>query len=189
MVPLRLFANRARDRQPHELPDVRRHRDLKPTGIKLSEQRSRVIKVVLLCLPVHILIAALTWHDVSHRRADQVRGSKRLWRLASALNTLGAVAYWLAGTTRDIAANRRSLRRCRSRPDPKLRSKPVSPTKPAPRQQEGRRIALALAALPHLSLLLDDARCGRGPGRRCGKASASASPRASGRVPIRSWRA
>jgi hypothetical protein len=32
-------------------------------------------------------------------------------------------------------------------------------------------------------------RSGRGPGRRCGKASASASPRASGRVPILSRRA
>ncbi len=38
---------------------------------------------------------ALTWRDIDRRPADQLRGSKRLWRMASAVNTLGAVAYWL----------------------------------------------------------------------------------------------
>jgi hypothetical protein len=55
------------------------------------------LAVVLLYLPVHILVAAVTWHDIGRRSPQQLRGSKRLWRLASAVNTLGAVAYWLAG--------------------------------------------------------------------------------------------
>jgi len=63
----------------------------------MRERKPGTVKVLLLYLPVHILVAALTWRDIGHRPADRVRGSKRLWRLVSALNTLGAVAYWLAG--------------------------------------------------------------------------------------------
>ncbi len=55
------------------------------------------VKVVLLCLPVHILVAAVTWRDIGRRSPHQMRGSKRLWRLLSAVNTLGAVGYWLVG--------------------------------------------------------------------------------------------
>lgn len=63
----------------------------------MNNQKSHAIKVVLLYLPVHLLAVALTWRDIRNRPADQLRGSKRLWRLVSALNTLGAGAYWLAG--------------------------------------------------------------------------------------------
>ena len=55
------------------------------------------LRAVLLYLPVHFLVAAVTWRDIGRRSPQQLRGSKRLWRVASALNTLGAVAYWLAG--------------------------------------------------------------------------------------------
>jgi hypothetical protein len=54
------------------------------------------LKVVLLYLPVHVLIAAATWRDIGRRSPQQMRGSKGLWRLLSAVNTLGAVGYWLA---------------------------------------------------------------------------------------------
>jgi hypothetical protein len=46
---------------------------------------------------VHVLVVALTWRDISRRPANQLCGSKRVWRAVSALNTLGAAAYWLAG--------------------------------------------------------------------------------------------
>lgn len=49
---------------------------------------------------VHTLVATLTWRDLRNRPADQVRGSKTLWRAASALNTLGSVAYWVVGRRR-----------------------------------------------------------------------------------------
>jgi hypothetical protein len=48
-------------------------------------------------LIAHVIITALTWRDLRHRTDDQVRGSKRAWRVASALNTLGSLAYWLFG--------------------------------------------------------------------------------------------
>ncbi len=46
---------------------------------------------------VHTVVTALTWQNLRNRPADQVRGSKTIWRAASALNTLGSVAYWLFG--------------------------------------------------------------------------------------------
>ena len=48
-------------------------------------------------LVVHVTVATLTWRNLRSRPAAQVRGSKTLWRVASALNTLGSVAYWLFG--------------------------------------------------------------------------------------------
>jgi hypothetical protein len=48
-------------------------------------------------LVAHVVVTAFTWRDLRHRPEDQVRGSKRIWRLVSALNTLGSLAYWLFG--------------------------------------------------------------------------------------------
>ena len=45
----------------------------------------------------HVLIAAWTWRDIRQQPARQIRGSKRLWRILSAANTLGSVSYWLVG--------------------------------------------------------------------------------------------
>jgi hypothetical protein len=50
-----------------------------------------------LILAAHSAVAALTWRDLRARPAEQVRGSKRVWRVASAVNTVGSVAYWLVG--------------------------------------------------------------------------------------------
>jgi hypothetical protein len=41
--------------------------------------------------------AAWTWRDIRQQPARQIRGSKRLWRILSAANTLGSVSYWLVG--------------------------------------------------------------------------------------------
>jgi hypothetical protein len=48
-------------------------------------------------LAAHAVIASFTWRDLRNRSVDEVRGSKRLWRAASALNTLGSMAYFLVG--------------------------------------------------------------------------------------------
>jgi hypothetical protein len=45
----------------------------------------------------HALVAAWTWRDIRRRPAQQIRGSKTLWRILSAVNTLGSVSYWLIG--------------------------------------------------------------------------------------------
>jgi hypothetical protein len=46
---------------------------------------------------VHVTAAALTWRDLRDRSAEQVRGNKTIWRVASGMNTLGSVAYWVFG--------------------------------------------------------------------------------------------
>jgi hypothetical protein len=53
--------------------------------------------VVVLVLAGHALAAAWTWRDIRQQPAQQVRGSKTFWRIASAVNTLGSVGYWLIG--------------------------------------------------------------------------------------------
>jgi hypothetical protein len=58
------------------------------------ERKSNPIVFILIG---HGLIAALTWRDIKRRPTEQVRGSKTLWRILSAVNTLGSVGYWLIG--------------------------------------------------------------------------------------------
>jgi hypothetical protein len=48
----------------------------------------------------HATFATLTWRDIRGRSQDEVRGSKRIWRIATGLNSGASVAYWLAGRRR-----------------------------------------------------------------------------------------
>jgi hypothetical protein len=57
----------------------------------------RKLSRLLLFLIGYVLAAAWTWRDIQQRPAKQIRGSKGLWRVFSAINTVGAVAYWLIG--------------------------------------------------------------------------------------------
>ena len=58
-------------------------------------------KVVLIVIvAVHVTIARLTWRDLQTRPADQIRGNKTFWRVASGVNTIGSVGYWLLGRRR-----------------------------------------------------------------------------------------
>ncbi|MGD0705238.1 MAG: hypothetical protein ABSA02_35805 [Trebonia sp.] len=45
----------------------------------------------------HVIFASVTWRDIKRRPAGQIRGSKNLWRILSAVNTLGSTGYWLIG--------------------------------------------------------------------------------------------
>lgn len=63
----------------------------------MTQKRNPSKLLIAALLGAHTLIAALTWRDLRARPADRVRGKKKLWRLASAFNTLGSVAYWLFG--------------------------------------------------------------------------------------------
>ena len=51
-------------------------------------------------LVAHVVIASLVWRDLRHRSDDQVRGSKRFWRLASAANSGNSLVYVLIGRKR-----------------------------------------------------------------------------------------
>ena len=52
-------------------------------------------------LTVHLVAVTVTWRDISVRPADRIRGSKTGWRIASAVNTIGSVGYWLVGRRYD----------------------------------------------------------------------------------------
>ena len=39
----------------------------------------------------------LAWRDLNRRAPDQVRGSKRFWRVVIALNPGNSLLYWLVG--------------------------------------------------------------------------------------------
>jgi hypothetical protein len=66
-------------------------------GASVKERFTRGLRPVLFYLPFHLVVAACTWRDIDRRPAERVRGSKTVWKVASALNTLGALAYWVAG--------------------------------------------------------------------------------------------
>jgi hypothetical protein len=58
-------------------------------------------KLVLAAIAVvHLTAVTLTWRDLRSRPSGQVRGPKKIWQVASALNTAGSAAYWLFGRRR-----------------------------------------------------------------------------------------
>ena len=60
--------------------------------------RSRPKRIALVSLVLaEVRLAVLTWRDLRHRPADEIRGSKRLWRVISTINPGNSVAYWLVG--------------------------------------------------------------------------------------------
>jgi hypothetical protein len=64
-------------------------------------ERSKPNPAVIAALLVgHVAVTALTWRDLRHRSGDQVRGSKKWWRVASAANTANSLIYWLIGRKR-----------------------------------------------------------------------------------------
>jgi hypothetical protein len=58
-----------------------------------SPKRVALVALVL----AEIGLAALTWRDLRRRPAEEIRGSKRLWRIISTINPGNSVAYWLVG--------------------------------------------------------------------------------------------
>ncbi|HEY6474808.1 MAG TPA: hypothetical protein VIY26_18075 [Acidimicrobiales bacterium] len=60
----------------------------------MTEKQKRVLGVALV---IHVIMLSLTWRDLGRRPDAAVRGKKRMWRVASLLNTSGSVTYWLFG--------------------------------------------------------------------------------------------
>jgi hypothetical protein len=66
--------------------------------VRRKTEDKRVNKPVLAAgLAVHLAVTTLTWRDISVRPTERIRGSKTGWRIASVVNTLGSVGYWLFG--------------------------------------------------------------------------------------------
>lgn len=63
----------------------------------METHRSNIVPLVLLG---HALVTALVWRDLARQPSMRVRGGKNLWRLLSAANTSGSLAYVLVGRRR-----------------------------------------------------------------------------------------
>lgn len=48
-------------------------------------------------VPIEVICAVLAWRDLARRADNEVRGSKRAWRVFVSLNPGNAVIYWLFG--------------------------------------------------------------------------------------------
>ena len=66
----------------------------------MTKKPNSLVAVLAYIAVFHVPVTALTWRDLNARTDAQVRGSKTIWRLVSALNTMGSVAYWLIGRRR-----------------------------------------------------------------------------------------
>ena len=73
------------EREPDETSGPGMLQKLKPLGV---------------IIPAHVAVTAFTWWDLRRRAPEQVRGSKRLWRVASGANTLGSLFYFTLGRKR-----------------------------------------------------------------------------------------
>ena len=62
----------------------------------MTKERKSLLVALYVAL-IHVPVTVLTWRDLNSRPADQIRGPRVLWRLLSAANTGGTVAYWLIG--------------------------------------------------------------------------------------------
>ena len=66
----------------------------------MARKRKPNKHVLAVALVIHAIAVTLTWRDLSHRSAGEVRGNKTFWRIASGLNTMWSAAYWLFGRRR-----------------------------------------------------------------------------------------
>lgn len=51
-------------------------------------------------LVVHVVVTALVWRDIETRLPSELRGSKALWRLITAMNTGNSLLYLTLGRRR-----------------------------------------------------------------------------------------
>jgi hypothetical protein len=49
---------------------------------------------------VDLVAAVFAWRDLNRRSEDEVRGSKRLWRVVIVANPGNSFAYWVVGRKR-----------------------------------------------------------------------------------------
>jgi hypothetical protein len=56
--------------------------------------------VIAAVAAVDLVAAVLAWRDLKHRSEDDVRGTKRLWRVVILANPGNSFGYWLFGRKR-----------------------------------------------------------------------------------------
>jgi hypothetical protein len=57
-------------------------------------ERKRLLAIII---PIEVVLAALAWRDLATRTDDQVRGTKKFWRIFVSINPGNSVLYWLFG--------------------------------------------------------------------------------------------
>lgn len=72
----------------------------KKTWKELSP-RARFGTIVAAAVQLALLVAAQ--RDISHRPAEEIRGSKTLWRFATLVNFIGPGCYFTFGVKRPLA--------------------------------------------------------------------------------------
>jgi hypothetical protein len=55
---------------------------------------------VIPALVAHVILTALVWRDINRRDPSELRGSKTLWRILTAINTGNHALYLLVGRRR-----------------------------------------------------------------------------------------
>jgi hypothetical protein len=67
---------------------------------KVTDEIASKPKLYAALLVAHLVVTSLTWRDIRSRSDQELRGSKRLWRLASASNMSNSLVYYLVGRKR-----------------------------------------------------------------------------------------
>lgn len=58
------------------------------------------LRIALPALALHLALTTLVWRDIARRQPSELRGSKTLWRVLTALNTGNHLVYLLVGRRR-----------------------------------------------------------------------------------------
>jgi hypothetical protein len=66
----------------------------------MSSRRGAKPEIVFPALLGHIVMTALVWRDIARRDPSELRGSKTIWRVLTALNTGNHLLYYLVGRRR-----------------------------------------------------------------------------------------
>jgi hypothetical protein len=66
----------------------------------MSSRRPPRPEIVGPALLAHIVMTILVWRDIARRDPAELRGSKNIWRLLTAMNTGNHLLYWLVGRRR-----------------------------------------------------------------------------------------
>lgn len=80
----------------------RRKRNARKKTWKELSPMAKFGTITAAVVQLSLLIAAQ--RDISHRPAEQIRGSKTLWRLATLVNFVGPGSYFTFGVKRGTAA-------------------------------------------------------------------------------------
>jgi hypothetical protein len=66
----------------------------------MSSRRPARPEIAVPALLAHLVMTALVWRDIARRDPSEIRGSKTIWRVLTALNTGNHLLYYLVGRRR-----------------------------------------------------------------------------------------